>query len=182
MTVMARWRSSDGGGLEHLRLEPASFGHAVTSVVIGSVDGAAFALRWRLALDPAWRTRRLDVEVVGSDRRLALLGDGEGHWTNADHRPLPALAGAIDVDLLATPFTNTLPIRRLQLPVGGTAEVVVAYVTVPSLELSPETQRYTRRADRLWLFEALGGDFRREIEVDGNGLVVRYPGLFERVA
>ena len=124
MAVTARWRSADGGGLEHLVIEETSSGHKVDAVVVGDAVGAPFWAHWRLTVDAAWRTRRLDVEVVGHDRRLALRADGEGSWTNVDGVPLPDLAGAIDLDLSASPFTNTLPIRRLALPVGGAAEIV----------------------------------------------------------
>lgn len=181
MAVTARWRSADGGGLEHLVIEETSTGYKAEAVVAGDAEGGPFAAHWRLSVDAAWRARRLDVEVVGLDRRLALRADGDGRWTNADGVPLPDLAGAIDLDLSASPFTNTLPIRRLGLPVGGAAEIVVAYVSFPDLALFPHPQRYTRLADRRWLFESLDADFKREITVDEDGLVVSYPGLFERV-
>jgi len=181
MAVTARWRSADGGGLEHLAMEETSSGHTVEAVVVGDAEDVPFAAHWRLSLDAGWRARRLDVEVVGLDRRLALLADGEGAWTNADGVPLPGLAGAIDLDLSASPFTNTLPIRRLALPVGGAAEIVVAYVSFPDLALFPHPQRYTNLGERRWLFESLDADFKREITVDEDGLVVSYPGLFERV-
>jgi hypothetical protein len=181
MTVTARWRSADGEGLEHLVLEETSTGYRVDAAVVGSVDGALFAARWYLAIDASWRTRRLDVDLAGVDRRLALLGDGEGRWTNADGVPLPALAGAIDVDLLASPFTNTLPIRRLRLPVGGSADILVAWVSFPTLEVHAAPQRYTRLADRRWRFRSLDADFERDIDVDEHGLVVDYPDLFSRV-
>ena len=181
MAVTARWRSADGGGLEHLVMEETSSGHTVAAVVVGDAEDVPFAAHWRLSLDAGWRARRLDVEVAGLDRRLALLADGEGSWTNADGVPLPDLAGAIDVDLSASPFTNTLPVRRLALPVGGAAEIVVAYVSFPDLALFPHPQRYTNLGERRWLFESRDADFRREITVDEDGLVVSYPGLFERV-
>ncbi len=181
MAVTARWRSADGGGLEHLVIEETSSGHKVDAVVVGDAEGAPFSAHWRLTVDAAWRTRRLDVELVGHDRRLALRADGEGNWTNVDGVPLPDLAGAIDLDLSASPFTNTLPIRRLALPVGGAAEIVVAYVSFPDLALFPHPQRYSNLGERRWLFESRDADFKREITVDEDGLVVSYPGLFERV-
>jgi hypothetical protein len=89
------------------------------------------------------------------------------------------------VDLLPTPFTNTLPIRRLRLAVGDSREILVAYVTVPGLELSAARQRYTRLEPRdgrdVYRFEGLGSGFVAEVTVDAEGLVVDYPGLFRRV-
>ena len=39
----------------------------------------------------------------------------------------------IDVDISATPFTNTLPIRRLGLQPGEFAELDVAFVDAPAM-------------------------------------------------
>jgi hypothetical protein len=72
-----------------------------------------------------------------------LSGDGEGTWTDSSGRPLPELAGCIDVDVSTTPLTNTLPIRRLGLAPGTSADLLVAYVAIPGLELTAASQRYT---------------------------------------
>ena len=90
------------------------------------------------------------------------------------------MSGAIDVDLTITPLTNTLPIRRLDLEVGRSAEIATAYVDFPAMAVSRNPQRYTRLARDRYLFESLDRDFAREIEVDEAGLVVTYPGLFRR--
>src|SRR3989442_276922 len=93
------------------------------------------------------------------------------------------LDGALDVDLTATPFTNTLPIRRLGLAAGRTAEILTVYVRVPELSVEADRQRYTcLEPMRRYRFESVDGDFTRDLEEDAHGLVVVYPGLFRRVA
>jgi hypothetical protein len=95
---------------------------------------------------------------------------------------LPHLQGAIDVDLSASPFTNTLPIRRLDLPQGRSAEIQVAYVLFPDLSVALDPQRCTcLEPNRRYRYESLDSDFVREIEVDSEGLVMAYPGLFRRI-
>jgi len=81
-----------------------------------------------------------------------------------------------------TPFTNTLPIRRLDLAEGQTADIRVVYVLLPELTITIDPQRYTclRRGGR-YRYESLDSDFVREIDIDTDGLVVTYPGLFRRV-
>jgi hypothetical protein len=86
--------------------------------------------------------------------------------------------GAVDIDLAFSPFTNTLPIRRLNLPVGSSAEIVTAYVEALSLRVTPDPQRYTRLATDEYLYESLDTDFSRRITVDADGFVLDYPGLF----
>lgn len=149
--------------------------------MVGDSDGVAFAARYRIRGDAAWRTRTVELEIVGTDKRVALTSDGVGRWMR-DGVAMGALDGATDVDVSATPFTNTLPIRRLGLAAGAFAEIVVAYVDVPSLALSAERQRYTcLEPGRRYRFEALHGDFTRTLEVDADALVVSYPGLFRRL-
>ena len=157
-----------------------------TAVVSQSPDGwhvealvqGTPAVRYSVTADRGWATRA--VRVATTERSLELLGDGRGGWTDGEGRPLPRLDGALDVDISATPLTNTLAIARLGLPVGTSAEIVTAYVAVPELTTAPDPQRYTRLGEHLYRFESLDSDFTREIEVDDDGFVVEYPGLFRR--
>lgn len=172
---IARWRSATGAGLEHCRIAQREDGTEVQALVIAP---EGFAARYRLRCDAGWRVRAAQVVVLGKREGLALRSDGVGHWTGDG--PLARLGGAVDIDISMTPFTNTLPIRRLGLAVGAAAEIDIAYVDMPSLTVSRRPQRYTRLAERLWRFETLDMDFSAEITVDGAGLVLDYPGLFER--
>jgi hypothetical protein len=96
---------------------------------------------------------------------------------------VPELDGAIDVDVSATPFTNTLPIRRLDLAEGQSADIRAAYVSLPELTVKIDPQRYTcLERGRRYRYESLDSEFVREIVIDAEGLVVTYPGLFKRVA
>ena len=60
---------------------------------------------------------------------------------------MPELRDCIDVDITATPFTNTLPINRLRLAPGQSADISVVYVTTPGLDISVSAQRYSRRGE-----------------------------------
>ena len=88
----------------------------------------------------------------------------------------------MDVDITATPFTNTLPIRRLGLGAGAAADITTVYITVPDLTITTDPQRYTcLEPNRSYIYESRDSDFRRQIETDERGLVLTYPGLFRRV-
>ena len=175
--LTARWRASDGQSLEHCTVVISDEGMAVDAVVIA----ATFGLRYRIACDPHWRTRAVDVELIGAARAVRLLADGTGTWW-CDGAPDDRLSGTVDVDITATPFTNTLPIRRLRLNDGDSRDITVAYVTVPDMTVTTHGQRYTRLGERRYRFETRDGEFTRDLHVDEHGLVVHYPGLFERVA
>jgi hypothetical protein len=125
--------------------------------------------------------RHAVVEVAGGTR-LELHADGAGHWQDGQGTPIAALDGCIDIDLTASCFTNTLPIRRLGAALATRQEIDVAWVHLPELRVEPAPQAYTRLEPRLVRFESVGSDFTADLTVDGDGLVVHYPGLFQRIA
>jgi len=177
---VARWEHWSGRGLEHLVLTERGTGIVAVAVSIVA-DDPPYAVRYRLQCDAEWRCRELDVEIVDTGRTVRLRGDGRGRWTDADGTRLPQLDGAIDVDVSITPFTNTLPIRRLDLAAGSAREIAVVYVRAPALSVELDHQRYICvEPRRRYRYEAVDGTFAADIEVDGDGLVLTYPGLFRR--
>jgi hypothetical protein len=179
------WAPWEGPGLEHLRLVTSGSGIVANGLVIGLEAGRPFRIGYEVRCDERWRVREVRVATPDSERPvLKLLTDGEGRWKRGGGEPVPELDGCIDVDISATPFTNTLPIRRLGLKPGESEELAVTYIRVPELLVGPERQRYgylEAQADGgLYRFEALPSGFTAELPVDAEGLVIDYPGLFRR--
>lgn len=180
------WTPWDQPGMEHLILRTAADGGTeAESHVSGLVDGRPFSIRYRIVADTYWRVWRLSVFEAHRASGIDLYSDEPGSWKLGTGEPVESLEGCIDVDITATPFTNTYPIRRLQLAQGVSAEISVVYVWVPSLEVTVERQRYTcLEPDALYRFESLAGDetvFQADLPVDSDGIVVDYPDLFRRV-
>lgn len=122
------------------------------------------------------------ARVIGVDAAIDLMSDGAGRWRDGGGLALAHLDGAIDVDLSITPFTNTLPIRRLALAEGQRADIRAVYLRLPDLSVTVDRQRYTCLIrGRQYRYESLDSDFIRDIDIDADGLVVTYPGLFTRV-
>ncbi|MCA1492428.1 putative glycolipid-binding domain-containing protein [Sinorhizobium alkalisoli] len=186
-STTVRWRPLEGEGLEHLTLRAsnASFGAAIRaeSVVIGERDSVAYGVRYRIDCDAGWRVTALTVETMDG-RSLHLLSDGSGHWRTAEGAALPRFDGCIDVDLAGTPFTNTLPIRRLGLDSRfGTVTLRMLYVPFDTFEPSVDGQRYTCIEDgRLYRYAADDLSFTADLPVDEDGLVIDYPTLFGRLS
>lgn len=145
--------------------------------IVGEVDGGEQACRYTVRLAPDGGFHHATIEV---GERVTHIENTDGAWT-VDGAARPDLAGATDPDITVTPATNALPIRRLRLAVGSHADVVVAWVHVPSLEVQLSRQRYTRVGPRAYCFESRDHNFRRTLTVDDDGFVLSYPGLFERV-
>lgn len=175
------WAStSSDQTLEHLRLEIGADGTRADGQVVGLFDDQPLRLHYALEIAGDWLVRSVRIEAFGG-LQLVLSGDGRGNWWDAGGNPLPTLAGCVDIDIQATPFTNTLPVRRLGLEVGAPGEISVVYIAVPSLAVEPKRQKYTCLSPKKYLFESLESDFQAELEVDEHGLVVEYAGLFERL-
>jgi hypothetical protein len=132
-------------------------------------------------------TRRLAVTVEpASDadaRSLELLRSPDGTWS-VDGVVLGDLAGALDCDLAFSLLTNTMPILRYQLHQRpGAADLVMAWVSLPDLAVHRSEQRYEhlRRTADGAVVRFTAGPFTADLEVDADGLVVRYPQLGTRL-
>ena len=182
----ALWSAWDGPGLGHLRLRVRDGGGTVADgLVLGLEEGCPFRLSYEVRCDRLWRVRSACVGVPGEPPKVELLSDGEGNWATPDGRAVRYLEGCEYVDVSVTPFTNTLPIRRLDLAPGESAEIAVAYFDGTELQPWPEPQRYTCLVKEdeggLYRFLSLDGGFTADLSVDADGLVLDYPGLFRRV-
>ncbi len=180
------WVPWEGPGLEHLHLRQDANGVLVDSIIIGLDRGRPFRLRYRIRCDTGWRALEVTLGLLGPrEVELALVSDGQGRWGTPDGQGVSAIQGTVDVDISATPCTNTLPIRRLGLKPGQSAELTVAYLAVPELRLETVRQRYTcleaRPDGGRYRYESPARGFVAELVVDRDGLVVDYPGRFRRV-
>jgi uncharacterized protein len=175
------WRWLDGYGTEYCRLRRMGASWSLGGTVTLAFGDMPAVVRYTVECDAVWQTRIVMVEAAfGRDRRELRLADDGGRWT-VDGQPRDDLNGCVDVDLGVTPATNTLPIRRLNLAVGESREVVAAWVRFPTLEMRPLAQRYTRLGEHTYRYESDTG-FSAELVVDDLGLVISYPQGWERVA
>jgi hypothetical protein len=181
--VLAWRRTDEDAGHSMARVERSEAGWTFHGSEVLAGPGTVLSCGFRVDLDDAWATRGVDVWSVAADgeRRLVLSADAERRWWRNDVRA-PELDGCLDVDVAATPLTNTFPINRLaSLAVGEHATSPVAWVEVPSLHVVRVEQTYRRLAERRWEYsDEAHGAF--ELSVDGDGLVVEYSGFATRVA
>ena len=142
-----------------------------------------YRTEYAITCGPDWQVRSfaLSCRLMGSNARLTGRRDAEGRWYGEDGQELPDLAGCTEIDIRITPLTNTLPIRRLGLSEGESAEVKAVYIRVPELTMEPMRQRYTNLGGGRYRYENLASGFAAEITVDEQGLVVDYPTAFTRI-
>jgi hypothetical protein len=189
-TIDVLWAAWDGRGLEHLRLSMDSGDPGVRAdslILAVDDDGRPFRARYVVECDEGWTVRRARIELLETPPRvLDIRADGRGRWTDAATGTALALDDCVDIDIYPSPFTNTLPMRRLAAAVVGRPVTLdVAWVVLPALTIQPARQEYTLldrgAAGARWRFRGLDSDFVAELDVDGNGLVLDYPGIARRV-
>lgn len=178
------WRNLGIDGIDRCELRRTAEGYLLTGTVLGLVtDGLRpIKARYEIHCDEHWRTHRALIEqIIARDRHsLRLSSESLGRW-HGDGRELPELSGCIDIDLGLTPATNTIPIRRLRLDVGKSQDVTAAWVKFPEFTIQPLRQTYTCLSKLVYRYQSASG-FSAEISVDDLGLVVTYPGGWERLA
>jgi hypothetical protein len=128
MKIDARWVSTgtaDCTGLQLVTFRSEREGFRFGGAVISDRSEHPFGLTFGLEVDGSWNVTRSAISL-GNGRSLVLRSDGKGHWTDCHGVSLPELNGCIDIDISATPLTNTLPIRRLGLSAGERFDVVLS--------------------------------------------------------
>lgn len=180
------WNSWDAAGMEHLHVQENADGVVADGVILNSADASPFRLWYKVRADRDWHIKDCELQLLGeTSHQLHLCTDGLGHWTDGAGVAYPALDGCTEVDFSRSPFTNTLPIRRLMLVPGQSADIQVVYISVPDLSIQPLKQRYTcleqTAAGGLYRYEGLDSGFTVDLPVDAQGIVLDYPGYWKRI-
>ncbi len=183
MELEVLWQQLVGAGAEHLILTIDHSEIRADSLAVGEIDGTAYRIHYEIVCDAAWNVRRVQVNDLLTSEILVLRRDQANSWADLEGVPLNDLNGCTEIDLMITPFTNTLPIRRLNLKLGESREILVAYIGLPGLQLSRMQQRYTCLSHDenggTYRYESLKSGFTAELRVDTDGLVVDSPNIFE---
>lgn len=146
---------------------------SLIGTLLGAHEGTPVRVEYRILTDGGGLTSAVHLRLQrGFElRTLTLNRDPKGRWS-VDGTAAPKLRGCTDVDLGFSPATNTLPIRRLGLPIGASTTISAAYVRYPELSVEKAAQTYTRLDE--FGYRYASGSFEDELTVDADGLVIRY--------
>lgn len=157
-------------------------------IVAAATDAnPAFGAYYDLQTDEVGATRRfgLTVTLAERERQLSIARDEENMWLVTDQRgeSRAAFDGALDIDVVFSPFFNTLPIRRCGLhEKPNSVTVPVIYVHLPEMSLTSEVISYvsagSETTEKIKLRSPVSDT---TLTVDADGFIVDYPGLAERI-
>lgn len=174
------WRRLDQPGHDAARLVFHDPFWQLSGSAVFAEQGEACRLEYLVVCDAQWTTRHARVSGwVGARRvRVELLAGTDRRW-HLNGSECPQVSGCMDLDLAFSPATNALAIRRLALELDQASDVQAAWLTFPGFTLEPLLQVYRRTGRTTYRYEAFGGSFVTELEVNSAGLVTRYPDLWE---
>jgi uncharacterized protein len=180
MIASVLWRRLDTPGHDACRLEQGVAGWTLDGAAVFSENGVPARLLYQVACDPSWRTEHGEVRgwLGGQSVEFRVERTTEGVWT-LNGELAPGLGHCLDLDFGFTPATNLIQLRRSALAEGQAADVPVAWLDVSAGRLDALPQRYERRSETTYWYEAPRFDYAALLEVDPAGFIRRYPGLWE---
>jgi uncharacterized protein len=156
-------------------------------IVAAAADtNPAFAAYYDLLTDESGATKRLGMTVTLAERerQLVVARDEENMWMVTDHHgeSRAAYDGALDVDVVFSPFFNALPIRRVGLNErADSITVSTIYVTLPDMSVASAAVSYSSAGDSGEGIKVHSPVSDTTLTVDADGFIVDYPGLAERI-
>ncbi|MFJ8090698.1 putative glycolipid-binding domain-containing protein [Lysinibacillus sp. NPDC095746] len=178
------WENEERFGCEHLSIikEEENFSARGTIIYVEGDESNAHIVEYKVDLDANWFTKKLTI-MVDEHNSLKLTSDGKGNWFENDGQVIDKLKGAIDIDISATPFSNSLPINRMNWVLNQEEHFEMVYISIPSLEVKkvPQSYKYLNNNGKLRYFKYRSYDYETIICVDEQGLVIDYPNLFRRI-
>ncbi len=174
------WASTKPPGVEYCTVKGGARGWLLGGSIVRRFEAGTVVITYLIETDSGWNTKRVSVEQLLNGRRTSLKIEVKRSRWFVQGREKKRLKGTFDVDLEASPVTNTLPIRRTRMKVGSKIDLVVAWVRFPSLKVAPFRHGYERLAKSRYVYRSSTG-FRAEIEVDGFGLVRHYGDYWRAV-
>lgn len=183
MQLNVLWTGREYYSLENCLINLRSEQIEINSTIIGYYQNKIYFAKYFIKTNNKWRTFFVDVKyrINNVENRIRLERKSNTGWllNNIEEH---SLSGCTDVDISVTPFTNTLPVKRLQLAQNEEKKIKVIYINILDKEVKPVIQSYQRISATKYLYQNVPNDFQAEIEVDEFGLVVDYPSLFKRTA
>jgi hypothetical protein len=173
------WQSLAWEGVEHCQIASINHTFVVNSKLRGKIGSELFDLTYKLEINSHWEVTSVRIDsLLDNHVILAIHKDSNNGWVDSQSVPLNTFLDCIDIDISLSPFTNTLPIRRLKFENNERLLIDVLYIDLPSGQIKPMKQWYTKLENRRYKYEDETG-YINSITVDEDGVIIDYPNLFK---
>jgi len=177
------WRRLDSPGHDTCRLEEHGSGWRLDGAAVVRLGGRPARLTYSATCDASWRAQSGCVRGWIGDRTVEFNVERiAGATWMLDGEDIPAVRDCVDLDFGFTPATNLMQLRRLALECGQAADAPAAWLDVSTGNLDVLVQRYERRSETTYWYEAPRFDYAALLEVDSIGFIREYPGLWHAEA
>lgn len=175
------WKGIIYNSLEYFNLTQADNVFVAKSKIVGTYNDNIYSVNYHLIIDSEWLIQNFHITYEVNGMEKMLQGDKiMNKWE---------INGQIDedftdfkfIDISLTPFTNTLPIKNINMPLAQENEIHVIYLDILNGSITPVKQKYIKKNDDMYRFENVPNDFEADIKIDSFGLVEFYPELFQKI-
>jgi hypothetical protein len=181
MTVVASafWRRLDTPGHEACRLERNITGWRLEGTTVFRHETGPASIVYSVDCGVGWETLSGQVSGRLGERRIDYAITRRDRVWMMNDSPIPGLEHLVDLDLNFTPATNLLQLRRVPIGQGEAVHLPVAWFDVDAGTLTELPQRYERRGELAFWYEAPSVGYKGLLELAPNGFIQHYPDLWE---
>jgi uncharacterized protein len=182
LSEFAAWTRLDRPGRDAALLQPSDRGWLLRGAAAFDHDRGSVAVAYQVEVDARWETKRGVISGFFDDQTVQheIRRDDAGWRLNGVR--VEGLEHLVDLDYGFTPATNVLQLSRIALKPSQSAEVPVVWFDLDSASLTELPQRYERRSEASYWYEAPTVPYRALLEIAPNGFVRSYPDLWRLVA
>ncbi|TQR84828.1 hypothetical protein D8S82_19615 [Mycobacterium hodleri] len=182
------WRAHDVPRMESVRVQLSGNRIKAYGRIVAAATEVhpAFSASYDLVTDDSGATKRLSLTVTMAERerQLNIARDEENMWLVQDKQNQATREphdGALDVDVVYSPFFNALPIRRTGIHQRAESlSLPVVYVRIPELTVETVVVDYASDGPNAGI-KLKSPVAETTITVDDEGFIRDYPGLAERI-
>ncbi len=175
----ARWQSMDGA-----RSDEAHLYESEDSLFLKGQGSFIFYnnpahIQYEVYTSPDGTARNGVILGVNGNRNINLFIDRIGSEWMLNGTSQKSVQGLLDLDFGFTPSTNYFQIQRMNLAIGETRKLNVAWIDTDSTSLIPLPQIYKRVSKQRYNYESPATSYKGVLDLAPNGFVQVYPELWE---
>lgn len=179
IVATAFWRRLDTLGHDACRLEQCGSGWRIEGTAVFRRKEGPACIAYRVECGADWKTVRGDVRGFLGRRPIEYLIVRQGTEWTLNGEVVHGLDHLVDLDLGFTPATNLQQLRRVPIAQGCAAHISVAWLDAETGELTELDQRYTRRGESAFWYEAPSASYEGHLKLAPDGFIRHYPTLWK---